>query len=287
MMETGYSLADIAAATGNSNGGNNGGDWGANSGWWIIVLLLALGRGFGYGGNGGGQGGGSGYTQPIVIDSGRSGGCGCGCSPCATQADLAAGFNNSAVLSGINGIDSTLCQGFSGINLAINQTARGIDNAICTLGYNIQGGFNGIQHSMDKCCCETQRLIERGFADTNYNLATQACDTRHAIYNSTRDIIDNANANSRAILDFLTKDKIDTLQSENLALRFAASQSQQNAFITANQEAQTAELIRRLGADCPVPAYVVNAPTPINFATNCCGQVQYANNGCGGGCGGY
>ncbi len=291
MMENGgYSLADIAAATGNSGGGNNDG-FGGNSGWWIILLFLALANG-NWGGNnngGGSQGGGQGYSQPIVIDTGRSGGsCGCGCSPCATQADLAAGFNNVAVLNGINGIDSTLCQGFSGINLAINQTARGIDNAICTLGYNIQGGFNGIQHSIDKCCCETQRLIERGFADTNYNLANQSCETRHAIYNSTRDVIDNANANSRAILDFLVKDKIDTLQSENLSLRFQASQTAQNAFITANQEAQTAELIRRLGADCPVPAYVVNAPTPVSFATNCCGQVQFANGcGCNNGCGGY
>lgn len=283
MMETGYSLADIAAATGNSGGNNNDG-FGGNNGWWIILLFLALGRGYGFGGNGGSQGGG--YSQPIVIDSGRSGGS-CGCSPCATQADLAAGFANNAILSGINGIDSTLCQGFSGINLAINQTARGIDNAICTLGYNMQGGFNMLQHGLDKCCCETQRLIERGFADTNYNLANQSCETRHAIYNSTRDIIENANANSRAILDFLTKDKIDTLQSENLALRFQASQTQQNAFITANQEAQTAELIRRLGADCPVPAYIVNAPTPVSFATNCCGQVQFANGGCNSGCGGY
>ncbi len=222
-----------------------------------------------------------------MIDAGRSGGsCGCGCSPCATQADLAAGFNNAAVLSGINGIDSTLCQGFSGINLAINQTARGIDNAICTLGYNIQGGFNGIQHSIDKCCCETQRLIERGFADTNYNLANQSCETRHAIYNSTRDIIDNANANSRAILDFLTKDKIDTLQNENLALRFQASQTQQNAFIGATIDASRAELIRRLGADCPQPSFLVNPPTPVSFQTNCCGQVQFAN-GCNSGCGGY
>ncbi len=280
MMETGYSLADIAAATGNSGGGNNDG-WGGNNGWWIIILLLALGRGFGYGGNGGGQGGGSGYTQPIVIDGGRSGGCGCGCQPCATVTDLAAGFNNAAVLGNLNDLQLGLANGFAGVN-----------NAICNLGYSIQGGFNGVErgfaslgYAVKDCCCETQRLIERGFADTNYNLATQACDTKNAIYNSSRDIIENANANSRAILDFLTKDKIDTLQSENLALRFAASQSAQNAFITANQEAQTAELIRRLGADCPVPAYVVNAPTPVSFQTNCCGQVQYANNGCG--CGGF
>ncbi len=270
MMETGYSLADIAAATGNSGNNNNDG-WGGNNGWWIIILLLALGRGYGFGGGyGGGNGGG--YGQPIVIDSGKGGSCGC-CSPCATQADLAAGFNNSAVLANLNdiqlgqaAIQQTLCQGFNGVNTAILQN-----------GYNTQAGFNGLSHQLSDCCCATQRAID----GVKYAIAEQSCDTRHTIYNSTRDIIDNANANSRAILDFLTKDKIDTLQSENLALRFRASQSEQNAFITANQQAQTAELIRRLGADCPTPAYVVQPPQPVTFPTNCCGQVNYAATGCG------
>ena len=275
------SPADIAAVTGNNNNGNNGG-WGDNNGWWIILLLLALGRGFGYGGYGdGGQGGGAGYSQPIVIDSGRSGGC-C-CSPCATQADLAAGFNNSAVLSNLNdlqlgqaGIQQTLCQGFNGVNTTMLQGFNGVGNAICNLGYTIQGGFNGISREIGDCCCQTQRAIDR----VAYENQSNTCALQNTIQNTTRDVIDNANANSRAILDFLVKDKIDTLQSENLSLRFRASQSEQNAFITANQQAQTAELIRRLGADCPTPAYVVQPPQPVTFPTNCCGQANYAG-GCG------
>ena len=283
-MEQGYSLADIAAATGNSGGNNNDGFGGNNGAWWVIILLLALGRGFGFGGNGGGQGGGSGYSQPIVIDSGRSGGC---WSPCATQADVRAAVDQQTLISKLDNQTYGLADSTYALTNVLNQNFRGIDNAICTLGYNIQGGFNGIQHSMDKCCCETQRLIERGFADTNYNLANQSCETRHAIYNSTRDIIDNANANSRAILDFLTKDKIDTLQSENLALRFQASQSNQNAYIGATIDSAVAELIRRTGNDCPTPAYVVQPPQPVTFATNCCGQTSFAGNGCGGGCGSF
>ena len=254
--------ADFAAVCGNRNGDGMGfGD--GNGAWWLIILLL-----FGWGRGGFGGYGGFG---------GNGGGNSCGCSPCATQADLAAGFNNSAVLGNLNdlalgqaGIQQTLCQGFNGVNTAIMQS-----------GYNTQAGFNSLSHQLADCCCNTQRAID----GVRYDMATQACDTRHAIYNSTRDIIDNANANSRAILDFLTTDKINTLTAENQALRFQASQTAQNAFITANQEAQTAELIRRLGADCPVPAYIVNAPTPVSFQTNCCGQVQYAGNGCG--CGSY
>jgi hypothetical protein len=217
--------ADIRACT--CNDGNNGGMFG-NDWAWIIILLL-----FGYGGRGFGFGGGGGYGAPP-----------------ATQADLAAGFNNSAVLSGINGIDSALCQGFNGINTAI------------------LAGNNALAAQLAQCCCDNRAAI----ADVKYTIANEACETRHALAGNTRDIIDNANANSRAILDFLTNDKIATLTAENQSLKFAASQAAQNAFITANQEAQTAELIRRLGRDCPVPAYVV--PNP-----NCC---YTPNNGCGG-----
>ena len=158
---------------------------------------------------------------------------------------------------------------------SINNGFHGVDNAICTLGYQNQQGFNSLSSQLAMCCCD----IERGIDSVNYNMATQACETRNTIQNSTRDIIDNANANSRAILDFLTNDKIATLTAENQNLKFAASQAQQNAFITANQEAQTAELIRRLGRDCPVPAYVV--PNP-----NCCynSNVTFSN-GCG--CGSF
>lgn len=290
MMGSEYSLSDIAAVTGNSGGNNNDG-FGGGNGWWIILLFLALaGRGFGFGGNDGGSGGSQGYSQPIVIDSGRSGGsCGCGCSPCATQADLAAGFNNSAVLSNLNdiqlgqaSIQQTLCQGFNGVNTTVLQGFNGVGNALCNLGYNIQAGFNGISREIGDCCCQTQRAIDR----VAYENQANTCALQNTIQNTTRDVIDNANANSRAILDFLVKDKIDTLQNENLSLRFRASQSEQNAFITANQQAQTAELIRRLGADCPTPAYVVQPPQPVSFPTNCCGQVQYAGNNCGG-CGSY
>lgn len=263
------SAADFAAVCGNNNRNNDGmfgNDWA-----WIVILLL-----FGWGGRGFGGFGGFG--------GGYGGGASCG-APCATQADLAAGFNNSAVLSNMNdlalgqaGIQQTLCQGFNGVNTTVMQGFNGVGNAICNLGYNVQGGINGLSAQMAQCCCDTRAAI----SDVKYTIANEGCDTRHAIYNSTRDIIDNANANSRAILDFLTQDKIATLTAENQSLKFQASQTAQNAFITANQEAQTAELIRRLDPrPCPQPAYVVQPPQPVTFPTNCCGTVNYANGGCG------
>ena len=237
----------------NENGCGNG-MWGGD--WLAYILLFAL-----FGGGIGGFGGfGGGGILPWLL----FGNNGFGGSSCATQADLAAGFNNSAVLSGINGIDSALCQGFNGINTAILQS-----------GYNTQTSINGLSHQLADCCCATQRAID----GVKYENATNTCAIQNTIQNTTRDVIDNANANSRAILDFLTQDKIATLTAENQSLKFAASQSAQNAFITANQEAQTAELIRRLGRDCPVPAYVV--PNP-----NCCYNANVTfGNGCG--CGSF
>jgi hypothetical protein len=219
-------------------GGYGNGMFGQDGLWWLIVLLL-----FGWGNNGYGFGGGFG---------GFGGGCG---SACATQADLAAGFNNSAVIGKLNdltlgqaGIQQTLCQGFNGVNTAILQGFNGVDNAVCTLGYNTQAGFNGLSRQIAECCCDTRAAI---------------ADVKYANERNTCDIIRAGQDNTRAILDFLTTDKISTLTAENQALKFQASQTAQNAFITANQDAQTAELIRRLSTPCPVPAYVV--PNP-----NCC-----------------
>lgn len=259
MMENGLSASDVAVLSGNYGRSNDngmfGGDWGA---WIILFLLFGLFNGRGFGGFGGGNGIG-----------------GCGCEPCATQADVRAAVDQQTLISKLDQQTYGLADSTYALNNAITTGFHGVDNAICNLGYNVQQGFNTIGHQLSDCCCQTQRAID----GINYNLATQACDTRQAIANSTRDITENANANTRAILDFLTNDKIATLQAENQSLKFAASQSAQNAFITANQEAQTAELIRRLGRDCPVPAYVV--PNP-----NCCYNPQVTfSNGCG--CGNF
>ena len=293
MYNDGLSASDVALLSGNT-GNNNGfgnGDWSA---WIIIFLIFALG-GFGrngFGGFGGGNDGGYGY----------------GWNPCcapATQQGLADAFNFNNVDNGIRGIQNGLCDGFYAVNTsilnlgqslltcccdikgaiaengwqtrdAINMNSTAIQSSLCN-GFNgVQHGFADLGYKLQDCCCTTQRSID----SVKFDMAQLGCGINNTINNSTRDILESNNANTRAILDFLTKDKIDTLLAENQALKFQASQSAQNAFITANQDAQTAELIRRLGADCPVPAYVV--PNP-----NCCypAQVTFGNNGCG--CGNY
>ncbi len=273
------------------NGGMNGfgGDW-----IWILVVFALL---FGWGGNGFGNGGGNGGAVPYMVGS------------TYTDAAIQRGFDNQSVINKLNGIEQGQCNlgyenlaQFNNLGMAVSNGFHGVDNAICNLGYQTQQGFNqatianlqgqnalqaqlcNMSAQNQACCCETQRLVERGFADTNYNMATNTCVITNQMNNNTRDIIESQNAGTRAILDYLCQDKIATLQAENQSLKLAASQADQNAFIAANQSAQTAELIRRLGADCPQPAYVVQPPQPVTFPTNCCGGVNYAgygNNGCG------
>ena len=81
---SGYSLADIAAATGR-NGSNDG--WGGD-GWWIILLFLF--NGFGWGGNGMWGGGANG---------GRA----------TTREEISYGFDMNGLENGIRGIQQGLC----------------------------------------------------------------------------------------------------------------------------------------------------------------------------------
>ena len=233
-----YSLSDIAAATGCNNGGNGWG-LGDNNGWWIILLFLFT----GWGRNGAFGGGGD-----------------CG-GNCATQADVRAAVDQQTLISKLDQQTYGLADSTYSLTNSITNGFHGVDNAICTLGYQNQTGFNNLAHQMADCCCGTQRLIERGFADLGYNMATQACDTRKTIADSTRDIIDNQNCGVRSILDFLTQDKISTLQSENQALKFAASQQAQNAYLLSELRPS------------PIPSYTVANPYCCqgNFATTLCG----------------
>ena len=177
---------------------------------------------------------------------GGFGGGGSGFQGYATRADINEGFALNGLQTGITAIQQ----------------------GICDSTYALTGAIKD-------CCCTTQRSID----GVNFNMANGFNTVNQTVNTATRDILENNNANTRAILDFLTNDKIATLTAENQSLKFQASQTAQNAIITANQEAQTATLLRRLGADCPTPAYVVQPPTPVHF--------PYSGCGCGNGAYGY
>lgn len=238
---TGYAVGRDSTNNGYGNG-FFGGDWA-----WIIILALLF--GWGNNGNGfGGFGGGNGFVGGYDVGK------------LATTNDVAVGFAQNATLSSLNdlklgqaGLQQTLCQGFNGVNTSILTST------------------SGLQAQIADCCCD----LRAGQADLRYTMAQDTCAITTAINTAARDIVDNQNANYRAIHDELVANKIEAkndriaeLTQQVTALQFAASQQAQNAFITANQEAQTAELIRRLGRD-PIAAYVVPNPFCCNNSCGC------------------
>ena len=267
MGENGLSASDVAVLSGNYGRSNDGGMFGGNGDWgaWIILFLIfgLFGNGRGFGGFGGGNGG------------------SCGYSPCATQADVRAAVDQQTLISKLDQQTYGLADSTYALNNTITSGFHGVDNAICNLGHNVQSGFNGLSAQLAQCCCDNRAAI----SEVRYDMATQACDTRNVIQNSTRDILESNNSNTRAILDFLVQSKMDEKDGKIAELQSELMLSRQNAFFTANQDAQTAELIRRMGRDFPVNAVVVQPNTPVTFPTNCCGQFSGYNNGCG--CGNF
>ena len=216
----GYSLADVAAAT---RGAEDGFFGGAN-GWWIILLFMFC--GWGNGGWGGNRTG----TENV-------------------RDAVAYGFDINNLENGVRGLEHGLADGFYDMNTSLltgfgNVTMGNMQNTNA-----IMGRLSDMAAQSAACCCETQRLVERGLCEVNYNILTQANATNTNIASVARDIIESNNNGVRSILDFLTQDKISTLQAENQALRLTASQQAQNAF-----------LIDQLGTKAPIPAYVVANP---------------------------
>lgn len=251
---TGYALGSDAS------NGNNGGSFWNGDGIWTILLFAMI---FGWG-NGGFGGWGGGINTPAGQGA-------------LTRADLCSEFNFNGLDNAVRGIQQGLCDGFYSMNTSLMNGFHGVDTAVCNLGYQTQAGFNALGSQIASCCCDTQNAIQ----SVRYDMATQACDTRNTIQNSTRDLLESNNANTRAILDALTAQRIEAKDEKIAAqnqqifqLQLAASQQAQNAYLTANQEAQTAELIRRI-APSPVPSYAVPAPYPY------CGTY---GTGCGCGC---
>ena len=282
------SASDVALLNncGRSNSGDGFGE--GNGAWWIVLFLIfalgGWGRGFsgfsgGYGSNYGGSTG-NGVTDGYVLasdfaqvdrklDTLSNGIC-----------DSTFALNNT-MTNGFANVQNTLCQGFSGVN-----------QAIATNGYETRLGVQSLASQLANCCCDLRQQIsdcccttQRGLDGVNYNMAMNTNSIQQTLYNNTRDIIESNNANYRALHDEIVANRIEDKnaqiaqqQNEINSLRLAASQANQNAVLQARMDANTAEIIRRTGNDCPIPAYVV--PNP-----NCCYNYNVTgfgyNNGCG------
>lgn len=285
--ENGLSVADIAAVT-DRNNGNCGNGWGGGFGEMLIAMIMLFLFPMFFGGFGGGMWGGMGGWG--------NGGMMAAANGALTRADLCSEFNFNGLENAVRGVTQGLCDGF-----------YAMQNSINGLGMNAMQGFsqaelsranqqaalmqqlNNLGYQQKDCCCETQRSID----NVRFTIAQEDCNTRNLMQSNTRDLIENQNANARAVLDALTAQRLESKDeriaaqaAQIQALQLAASQAQQNATIGAMISASEATILRRTGAECPTAAYVVQPPTPVTFPTNCCGQATFnggwGNNGCGG-----
>lgn len=214
-----------------ANGSGNGFGFGGDGAWFLIILFLFA---FcGWGGNGWGN------------NAGNSGGV-------VDGYVLASDFSNIERKMDI--INGGLCDGFYAVN---NTLLTGFGNAELSRANQqaaLMQQLSAMQMQAADCCCENRAAI----AQVRYDMATQACDTRNTVQNAARDIVENQNANSRAILDFLTNSKMRDLESANQELRLAASQAAQNNY-----------LISQL-RPTPIPAYASCNPWAGSY-TGCSG----------------
>ena len=242
-----YIESDSPINVGGNGGYNNGGFFGSD-GIWTILLFAMI---FGWGNNGWGGNGNGGYGN-MLYD---------------INANTNRGFDQAAVVSGLNGIQG-----------ALSDASVARCNSTTTLLQAINSGFADASSALQSCCCEN-RLAS---ADLRYTVATENAADREALSNGIRDIIASNTANTQAILDKLCQQEIDakndlisTLRSQLSMADLRASQVAQTAEIRQNNATVANQLVAELRS-CPIPAQPVYGSQPI-FTCNggCgCGSIQ-------------
>lgn len=253
--QNGYSLADIAAASGN---GNNGGFFNGGDGAWVLLLFILILAGGWNNGNGFGGGGNTNYIT----------------------SDVQRGFDQSAVINGLTNIGTAVSNGFANAEVSRCNSQANILQTLNNNQANLSTQLNTIAMNQQNCCCENRA----GLADLKYTVATEACADRSAISDALKDVIASNTANTQAILDKLCQQEIDALKAQNQQLQMqsylaslAASQNAQTGQILNDNAAQTNALLRALNPT-PVPAYIVANPNGCNCNNGCgCGNNGFFN----------
>lgn len=236
-MTDGLTASDVAVLTGNN--GRNNDTWGGDGAWWIILFLIFA--AFGWGGFGGGFGGGYGGGGTTNTP---------GFQGWATRSDIDSALATQGIENGIQNISTQLCNGFAGVN-----------SNVSNLGYQLQD-----------CCCQNLRATDT----INYNMATQTNALQNTmnqnsnalqsqLCNGFRDVIDAQNAGTQRIIDTITQDKIQSLQTDL-----------QSAQLQLSNVSQTQNIINALRPTA-VPAYLTCSPYQAMMGYNNCG----CNAGCG------
>lgn len=283
---------------------NNGGGWGFGGDALIALIILFLfpfmfgGMGFGGMGMMGGMG-----MWPWMF--GNFGGNSPGFQGALTRGELCQDMNFQDVKNGVRNANDSTNLGFANLNSTICHQQYDTAMLVNGIGNTVQQGFSQaelsrcnqqallmqqlfqMQAAAQQCCCDTRQDIN----NVRFTIAQEDCNTRNTIQTNTRDIIDNANANTRAILDKMcqqelaAKDAQIAAQNQKIfALQLAKSQGQQTAEIEARADARLNQVLHAINPPS-VPAYPAPAPCGLgNWSPNVLANGYGYNNGCGCNC---
>lgn len=272
--------------------------FGGGSGWWVILFLFAMmGNGFGGWGNWGGFGnlGAVDGVLPYFYNT-------------QTQNDVNRGFDTQNLQAQIQGVQnsvennntnnqlqsilSAINTGFSNAEVAAcNRNTTNLQalyqnqiadmNQRFSLATATDDRLDNLAMSLQKCCCDNQLAT----VQTQNLVNTQAAENRFQAAQNTSSILQNATANTQAVLDKLCQLELDGVKAERDNLRsqlqmanLQASQTAQTAALTADNAAQTQYIVNRV-APYPIPAYQVGNPYGYYY--------NGFNSGCGCGCNGF
>lgn len=201
---------------------NNGGMWGNGDFggiYGLLAIALVFGMFGGFGGNGFGFGGNGTHAYQATAD---------------VENSIHNALDTMQITNKLDSISTDLGNDFGNVVNAITQN-----------GYETRLAMNDLGFNMQQCCCNTREAITgvantlgSQLADLKYTIATEECATRQ-----------NATDNANRIIDYMTQEKMASLQAQNAALRGELSQAQ-----------QTNTIVNALRTPAPVPAYVVSNP---------------------------
>ena len=164
----GYSLSDIAAATGGNRNGDDFG-FGGNGAWiWVLFIIFLVG---GWGNNGWGNNGGGNTATYVTNDVQRG----------FDQASVMSALGDLSVgqVNGFSNVQQALCGGFAGATGAVTNgfaQAEIANNArqIADMQQNfalqtaLTQNMTTLQAQLAQCCCDNRAATN----DLKYTIAT-------------------------------------------------------------------------------------------------------------------
>lgn len=302
MNGQGLDLATFINSALDRNNGSSG--WGSGDGGflWILLVLLLGGGAWGNGWGGGGRGGATGGAAESVDR--------------AVAQARADGLSDQVVIEAIQGNQTAISQLASTLHCDVNsiQTVLcGMDKSIMQVGNQvgltstqiinaIQAGNCQITQAIADCCCKTQTaILTQGYETRIQNM--EQTNALTGVMNAGFNLLGNKiDAQTQTMLnsfqgikDYLTSEKIESLQHTVTQMENAANNANQTLAFRAAIDAATTPIYNQVVGianrvpPIPVPAYPApQYATGYAFGvipTNNC-NANWTNN-CGCGCGPY